>query len=99
MEFKEEVPFEYIQITEDDGSYFVRSFLAGKAEPSDYNEGGNLKSFSSLPVSKTLSELTNYLLSKDMSVEMMNEKIEPIETFEDDLNFRFVLNPALLPGS
>ncbi|MCK5062806.1 MAG: hypothetical protein KAR23_02660 [Candidatus Aenigmarchaeota archaeon] len=99
MEFGEDSPFEYIQITEDDGSYFVRSFLAGKAEASDYDEDGNLKSFSNLAVSKTLSELTQYLLSKNISVEMKNERIEPIETFEDDINFRFVLNSALLPES
>ena len=99
MEFGEDSPFEYILITEDDGSYFVRSFLAGKAEASDYDEDGNLKSFSNLVGSKTLSELTQYLLSKDISVEMKNEKIEPIETFEDDINFRFVLDPALLPVS
>jgi len=99
MEFGEDSPFEYIQITEDDGSYFVRSFLVGKAEASDYDEGGKLKSFSNLPVSKTLSELTGYLLSKEMDVQMMNEKIEPIESYGDSLDFRFVLNPALLPVS
>ena len=99
MEFKDESLFECIQIIEDNGSYLVRSFSVRKAEASDYDEGGNLKSFSNLAWSKTLSELTGYLLSKDIDVQNTNEKIGPIETYDDDLNFRFVLNPALLPVS
>ncbi len=99
IEFGKDSPFECIQITEGDGSYLVRSFSVKTAEASDYDRRGNLKLFSNLAGSKTLSELTQYLLSKEMDVYIKNEKIEPIETFDDDLNFRFVLDPALLPVS
>ena len=99
MEFGEDSPFECIQITKDDGSYLVRSFLVGKAEASDYDREGKLKLSSDLVPLKTISELTQYLLSKDINVQTKNEKIKPIETFDGYPDFRSVLDPALLPVS